>query len=126
MVGKRVLPEALWMQKQDARFHVIEVPEEERVRHLCEIYGGFPPGELEACVDAIRSRLGGGRTKAAIEAIHGGDFAAACRIILSYYDRTYQNCLTAHPSGNVIRHHFQKLDPPAIAAALIASTRALS
>lgn len=125
MVGKRVLPEAIWTQKQDARFHVIEVPEAERVRHLCEVYGGFPPEALERCVDAIRSRLGGGRTKATIEAIHGGDFAEACRIILSYYDRTYQNCLAVHSPENVTRHHFQKLDPTAIAAALIASTRAL-
>ena len=123
MVGKCVLPEAIWNLKQDARYHVIEVPDEERVRHLCEVYAGFPPEALQACLGAIQSRLGGGRTKAAIEAIQSGDFAEACRIILSYYDRTYQAGLAAHSPESLIRHGFPKLDPRAIAAALIDSSR---
>ena len=60
---------------------------------------------------------------AAIEALHSGDFTAACRIILSYYDRTYQTCLAACPPANITRHRFLKLEPHAIAAALIESTR---
>ncbi len=123
MVGKRVLPEALWERKQGARFHVIELPEDERIHHLCRIYASFAPAELEASVETIRSRLGGGRAQDTLDAIHAGDFATACRIILSYYDRTYQKCLTAHPPENITRHPFPKLDPRAIAAALIESTR---
>lgn len=123
MIGKRVLPEPIWNLKLDARFDVIEIPDEERIAHLCEIYARFSPTELEAGVEAIRSRLGGGRAKAAIEALRGGDFAGTCRLVLSYYDRAYQACLAVHPPENITRHPFQKLDPRAIAAALIASTR---
>jgi tRNA 2-selenouridine synthase len=123
MIGKRALPEALWERKQNARFHVIELPDDERIAHLCNGYAGFPPGELEAAVETIHSRLGGGRAKAALESIRGGDFAEACRIILSYYDRAYQNCLAALPPENIARHPFPKLDPPGIAANLIQSTR---
>lgn len=123
MIGKRVLPEPIWDRKLDARFHVIELPDDERIAHLCEIYAGFRPAELEAGVEAIRSRLGGGRAKAAFEALHHGDFAGACRIILSYYDRTYQTCLAVHPPENITRHPFTKLEPRAIAETLIESTR---
>jgi tRNA 2-selenouridine synthase len=123
MIGKRVLPEALWQRKQDARIHVVELPDDERIRHLCRVYAGFPPAQLAACVAAIRSRLGGGRVQATIEALHSGDFAGACRIILAYYDRTYQTCLTGYPPTHITRHPFPKLEPHTIAAALMESTR---
>ncbi len=123
MIGKRVLPEGIWSRKKDARFHVIELPDDERIAHLCKCYAAFPPGELESCVETIRSRLGGGRTKATVEALRSGDFAGACRFILSYYDRTYQKCLAAFAEENITRHPFLKLDPRAIAATLIQSAR---
>jgi len=121
MIGKRILPEAFWKQKQSARFHVIGLPDEQRIAHLCHGYARFPPAELVACVEAIHSRLGGDRTKAAVEAIRSGDTAGACRIILSYYDRTYRKCLAMHPPENITFHSFSILDPQAIAASLCGS-----
>ena len=123
MVGKRILPEAFWERKQAARFHLVELPDDERIRHLCGVYSGFPPGQLAACVEAIRSRLGGDRAQAALGALRDGDFAGACRIILSYYDRTYQTCLASYPVENITRHPFPKLEPHRIAAVLMETTR---
>ena len=122
MIGKRVLPAALWELKKTARFHVVQLPEEERITHLCKIYAGYPPEQIEACVATIRSRLGGDRTMAAIEALRRGDFAAACRSILTYYDRTYQTCLAACPPQYITRHPFPALDPLAIAKKLLENT----
>lgn len=118
MIGKVVLPEALWAQKQAARFHVIELPIEQRVNHLCAGYGGYAVEELEARVNAIARRLGGDRAKAAIEALHQRELGKACRLILLYYDRTYQKCLELHPDSHIVRHAFTQLDPQAIAAVL--------
>ena len=123
MIGRRVLPDSLWERKNAAMFHVVELPGDERIAHLCGTYAGFPPAQLAACVEAIRQRLGGVRATAAIEAIRSGDFAAACRIMLTYYDRTYQKCLTAYPPDHITRHAFPKLEPRVIAAALLESTR---
>jgi len=123
MIGRRVLPDALWERKNAARCHLVVVPDDERIAHLCQTYAGFPPAQLAACAEAIHQRLGGGRTKAAIEAIHCGDFATACRILLTYYDRTYQKCLTVYPPDHIIRHAFCKLDPRMIAAELLESAR---
>ena len=123
MIGKRVLPAALWEQKLQACIHMIELPDDARIAHLCQVYAGFPPAELAMRIDAIRSRLGGGRAKVAIEALHCGDFAATCRIILSYYDRAYQTCLATYSPANILRHSFPQLEPRLIAATLIESTR---
>ena len=122
MIGKRALPENLWRHKQYARYHVVDLPDEQRIARLCTTYAGYPTGHLVACVEAIRSRLGGGRTQAAIAALLQEDFATACRIILAYYDRTYQTCLAAYPADLVTRHPFPHFEPRAIAAALIEST----
>lgn len=118
MIGKRVLPVEIWERKQAARFHVVELPADERIRHLCKGYAGFPAEQLAACVESIRPRLGGSCATAACEALDSGDFAAACRLILPYYDRTYQKCLGIHPPENITRHSFTKLDPQMIAAEL--------
>ena len=123
MIGRRVLPAALWEQKNHAHLHVVGLPDDERIAHLCQTYAGFPPAQLAAGVAAIRQRLGGGRTMAASAAIHSGDFATACRIMLTYYDRTYQKCLTFCPLQHLTRHAFPQLDPRLIAAALLESTR---
>ena len=123
MIGKRSLPLPIWERKQSARFHVIELPDDERITHLCKVYACFSPDELAASVGTIRSRLGGGRAKATMEALHSGDFAAACRIILSYYDRAYQNCLALHPPDQITCHAFSKFNPRTIAASLMQSTR---
>jgi len=123
MIGKRVLPAGLWDRKQHARFHLVELPPAERIRHLCSGYAKFSPVQLAACIEAIRPRLGGTRAAAAIEALRCGDFATACRHILTYYDRTYQKCLVLCPPQNITRHCFPQLEPHMIAAALIESTR---
>ena len=125
MVGKCLIPEALWVQKLAALFHVVDLPDEQRIGHLCKVYAGFPAGELEARVEAIRKRLGGGRATETIEALQRGDFPEACRLVLSYYDRTYQSCLAAHPPENITHHPFEKLDPADIAATLIESSSSL-
>jgi len=125
MIGRRVLPGTLWARKQQARIHVVELPTDERIRHLCATYAGFAPARLAACVEAIRPRLGAARATAALAALTCGDLAAACGHILTYYDRTYQKCLTLYPSEHVTRHPFPRLDPNGIAATLQQATRPL-
>jgi tRNA 2-selenouridine synthase len=123
MIGRAVLPEALWEQKCAGFYEVVELPDEERVRHLCKVYAGFSPEDLAPRVEAIRRRLGGERADRAIEAIRAGDFAEACRHILPYYDRTYGKCLSEAPPEHIRHFPFARLDPPAIAETLARSVR---
>lgn len=126
MIGRRCLPEAFWLRKEQAPLHVIEVPTPERIDHLVAGYAGFPVDRLTDAVTTIRSRLGGARAQAALEAIRAGDPATACRVVLDYYDRAYRRGLAEHPPGRITRHSFSTLDPGTIAASLLSSTRATS
>ncbi|MCB1132002.1 MAG: tRNA 2-selenouridine(34) synthase MnmH [Verrucomicrobiae bacterium] len=120
-IGRCRLPEAVWRRKQTARFHIVEVPDEDRVRYLCGGYAGHPPHMLAERIETLRKRLGGNRVKDAIEALDAGDPAAACRVLLAYYDKAYRHCLAKTEAAELRTHRFQSLDPAAMAATLAAA-----
>ena len=117
-IGRCLIPEPFWLAKQAGRFHVLELPEEVRLSHLSDIYGGHPAEVLSARIEAIRKRLGGDRASAAIAAVQAGDLKEACRIVLAYYDRSYQRLLEQGPPGRLTAFSFDQLDPDVIADAL--------
>ncbi len=118
MIGKRVIPPALWTQKRNARFALVEIPEHARIDNLRQVYQNHPLVHLEARVEIIQSRLGSLRTNQAIAALRSGDAAAACAVLLTYYDRAYHNSISAIPADRVSFHRFDHFDPTEIAAAL--------
>ena len=120
-VGKRVVPRALWDRKRDSRFAVIELPDNERIHRLGEDYAHFPPAELERRIEGIRRRLGGDRTNQALAALRAGDVANACRLLLTYYDRTYGDSLAALPAERVTVYRFDRCHPDLIADTLLQS-----
>lgn len=122
-IGRIGVPEAVWNQKKVGRFHFLELPDEERVRHLCEGYAAHPTEVLGARVEAIARRLGSERVSKAVEAIEAGDHATACRIVLAYYDKAYRHCLEKAAPDPLEFHKFDKLDPPSIAATLAKAGR---
>jgi len=117
-IGRVGLPEAVWNQKKVGRFHFLELPDEERVRHLCEGYAAHPPEVLTGRVEAIARRLGSDRVRQATEAIESGDHATACRIVLAYYDKAYRHCLEKAAPDPLEFHRFEALDPATIAVSL--------
>ncbi|MCH7226334.1 tRNA 2-selenouridine(34) synthase MnmH [Haloferula sp. A504] len=122
-IGRIRLPLEIWRQKQAGEFHRVEVPDEDRVQHLCDGYAGHPPTLLAERVEAIRKRLGGDRVKEAIEAIETGDATTACRIVLAYYDKTYRHSLKRAAPANLTSHSFDRLDPAEMASTLAAAVR---
>ena len=122
-IGKIRLPLELWQQKKAGHFHLIEVPDEDRVKHLCDGYASHPPERLAERVEAIRKRLGGDRVKEAVEAIEAGDTTTACRIVLAYYDKAYRHSLKRAAPGHLTAHRFDRLDPAQIASTLAAAVR---
>lgn len=120
-IGKRILPGALWQAKREGQFHVIELPDEVRLAHLCRVYSGHSAEVLTTRIEVIRKRLGGERTAAAVQAVHAGDLVEACRIVLNYYDRAYRRALQELPPERVRAFSFGQLAPSAIAEALCGS-----
>ncbi|NEP58970.1 MAG: tRNA 2-selenouridine(34) synthase MnmH [Symploca sp. SIO2G7] len=92
-VGTCRIPDEIMEQMEAANTVELVRPQKERLDVLVNIYGQANPEELVAATERLRKRLGGLRTKEAVEHIKRGELAAAAAIILTYYDRTYRHDL---------------------------------
>lgn len=118
-IGKVQIPNELWQRICAAPMIEVELPFEQRIRHLLEVYAGFPQEQLAASFERIAKRIGGLNVKCALEALANHRYEDAAAIALAYYDKTYRHSLDAMNKGR----HFQisppELNPPAVAAQLI-------
>jgi len=88
-VGRTYIQRDLWKQMLQAPLIHLEIPLEARVERLVREYACYPGEELRRRFEKIRKRLGGQHLKAALEALDRGDYHAAARIGLRYYDKAY-------------------------------------
>ena len=102
-IGGLNIPAGIWEQMTGAPTSVIDVPINHRIDRLVRLYGETDSEELKDAVRLVEKRLGGFRTKQTLQAIEEGDFAAACRHLLYYYDRAYEHGLSKRDDAR-IRH----------------------
>ena len=67
----------------------LDIERELRARHLVGDYAKYDKEALRACVLKIEKRLGGDRTRDALEAINREDYFQTAMITLHYYDKAY-------------------------------------
>jgi len=118
-IGTCLVPRPFWLQMVAAPVVAVEIPLEERVAHLVQVYAGAPTEALSSAIVRIRKRLGGQHEQAAHAALAIGDFAGVARITLAYYDKTYRYGLSQRADGQVKTWHFEGKSPAEIAMALI-------
>lgn len=119
MVGHKSIPAGMWEQMRTTEVLYIDIPFEERVKHLVKDYGKFSKEELITATERIKKRLGGMQAKQAIEAINNNDLKTACEISLSYYDKAYEHGITQREKQSVKKISFDKMDFKEIAEKLV-------
>jgi tRNA 2-selenouridine synthase len=92
-VGKCVIPGPVFQRMKESRTVFLDVAREQRAAHLVEHYASYPPGELIGCIQKISKRLGGNRTREAIDSVERSDFFRTAMITLQYYDHAYMHAL---------------------------------
>jgi tRNA 2-selenouridine synthase len=109
-VGRCVVPGAFYQQMKDSRIIFLDISRELRAVHLVKHYAGYEPGELKECIHKISKRLGGDRTREALESVDNSDFESTAMITLHYYDKTYMFSLEKnHEEYEVIKS--DQIDP---------------
>ncbi len=88
-IGKRVIPENIFMQMRANNLYKIEIDLNHRVNFLVEEYGVLDKDFLIEATQRIERRLGPVQTKTAIEAIRSGNMEEFVITALGYYDRAY-------------------------------------
>jgi len=101
-IGTVFMPDFFYKRMQEAPVIAIMMSVETRLPRLIEEYTTFPKETIIASITRITKRLGGDKTKEAIEAIKQDDFATAIRIVLDYYDKAYKYGLSKRREGQVI------------------------
>ncbi len=101
-IGSVFLPDIFYLNMQDMPVIVLVMDVNTRIPRLMKEYSAYPPEALKQSVLKISKRLGGDKTRDAINAVETGDFAKAIEIVLCYYDKAYLFGLKKKSSGNII------------------------
>lgn len=117
-IGRVYVPEGFWARIKAAPLFNVEIPDEARIRNLLSDYAAADPADLKAAFLKIDKKLGGQHLKTALEALERGDFAAAARVALRYYDKTYQHGLDNNRSADIRLLTFEHGNPEKIAVFL--------
>ncbi|MCK5693364.1 MAG: tRNA 2-selenouridine(34) synthase MnmH [Bacteroidales bacterium] len=92
-VGKCVIPGELYSRMKETEIVFLDISREQRARHLVGDYAQYEQEALRTCVLKIEKRLGGDRTREALEAIDREDYYQTAMITLHYYDKAYMHSL---------------------------------
>jgi tRNA 2-selenouridine synthase len=101
-IGSVFMPDTFYLNMQEMPDIVLEMDVKTRLPRLMEEYSTYPQESLKATVLKISKRLGGDKTRDAINAVETGDFAKAIEIVLYYYDKAYLFGLRKKNSKNII------------------------
>ncbi len=117
-IGRIFVPDGFWAKMKFSTLVNVEIPDTARIENLLADYVLTDRTELETAFQKIASKLGGLNLKTAIESLENNDFAAAARIALAYYDKTYQHGLDTSLSPDIRRLEFEHGNALEIARAL--------
>jgi tRNA 2-selenouridine synthase len=88
-IGHVNIPPSLFAQMRAAQLIFVDIPFEERLKHIIENYGKASKDKLMSATMRLQKRLGGLETKNAINALLEDDIKLCFTILLKYYDRWY-------------------------------------
>ena len=92
-IGNIGIPNTFWNQMRKSALYFLDIPFEERLKHIVNFYGSFNKNELAESIMKIQKRLGGLETKNALSYLLENKIADCFSILLRYYDKLYKNSL---------------------------------
>lgn len=119
LIGKKIIPAALWEKIREAKLMNIDLPFALRLTNIVNTYGKFSPVELETSLLKISKRIGPEQTKNAILALRSGDVKTAFEYCLYYYDKTYAYGLSTREKQTIIEFTFDQYDPENICKTIL-------
>jgi tRNA 2-selenouridine synthase len=92
-IGLVNIPNALWNTMRNAPLYFLDIPFEERLKHITEEYSRCEKDRLRHAVERIKKRLGGLEAKNALQYLEESNYTECFRILLHYYDKLYRKAL---------------------------------
>jgi tRNA 2-selenouridine synthase len=96
-IGTVNIPQQLWLTMRSSPVCFLDIPFEERLRHIVAEYGNLDRERLHDAICRLQKRLGGLETKTALAFLEENNMHECFRILLKYYDKYYQKALRSRP-----------------------------
>jgi len=88
-IGLVNIPNEFWKTMRISPIYFLDIPFEERLKHITGEYGGLDKQKMIDAIGRIKERLGGLETKNAIAHLESNNTIESFRILLKYYDKWY-------------------------------------
>ena len=102
-IGRAKIPMQFFKQMRDAKLYFIDIPKNERAKHLVTEYASCNSQLLAESIQNISKRLGGLNVKNSIELLENENYYEVAKISLSYYDKSYLKGMNNRNSEDVIK-----------------------
>lgn len=118
-LGTVSIPETLFQKLREAKVVRIIIPKPIRELRLVDEYASLDKEQLRSAIERIERRLGGLRTRQAIEYLEQSDFQKVAELTLHYYDKAYLLGIGSRKPETIIEEEFEHFDASTIASRLI-------
>lgn len=92
-IGHVNIPNDLWKTMRRSPLYFLDIPFEERLKHIVEEYGRLDRQRMINAIGRIKEKLGGLQAKNAIQLLEEENTIESFRILLKYYDKFYLKAL---------------------------------
>ncbi len=103
-IGQVNIPLDLWNNMRKSFIFFLDIPFEERLKHIVEEYGSLEQEEVIAAIGRISKKLGHLNSKTSILLLKEGKIAESFDILLKYYDKHYFKSLHNREGINSLLH----------------------
>lgn len=118
-IGSVWLHEPLFKHMRNCPLIIVDIPRQERVKHLTAVYGNADADLLRESFIKIGKPLGGQRLAVALDALGHGDIGGAADIALDHYDKAYAYGLTKRNAPAITTLHCARVDAAEIATQVL-------
>jgi tRNA 2-selenouridine synthase len=103
-IGQVNIPSELWKNMRQSPVYFLDIPFEERLKHIVQEYGQLDPEKVVDAINRISQKLGHLNAKTAILLLNEGKITESFDILLHYYDRHYFKSLHNREGINSLLH----------------------
>ena len=103
-IGQLNIPHELWKNMRQSPVYFLDIPVEERLKHIVQEYGKLDPEKVIDAITRISQKLGNLNAKTAILLLKEGKIAESFDILLKYYDKFYFKSLHNREGINSLLH----------------------
>ncbi len=103
-IGHVNIPGSLWNTMRCSPVYFLDIPFDERLKHITEEYGCLDLQKMTDAIGRIKEKLGGLNAKNAIQLLQEGNTVESFRILLKYYDTFYLKSLHNRENLNTLLH----------------------